>query len=69
MAFTWSLFRRGAARQAGRSAAGEGGTAETRRLVRSLQRTYPGSRVVAVRADKVRLELPGGDVLSFYVNR
>jgi hypothetical protein len=66
MAFTWSLLRRGAAsRDVGRT----GGTAETRRLIRSLQRTYPGSRAVAAGADKVRLELPGGDVLTFYVNR
>jgi hypothetical protein len=67
VAFTWPLFRRGAALQGARRAAG--GAAQTKRLIRSLQRTYPGSRAVATGADKVRLELPGGDVLMFYVNR
>ena len=69
MAFRWSLLRPGTAWQTVvRRGAGDG-TPETRRLVRSLQRAYPGSRVVALGADKVRLELPGGDVLRFYVNR
>ncbi|MCG2621491.1 hypothetical protein LVY72_06115 [Arthrobacter sp. I2-34] len=68
MAFTWPLLRRGAARRTGSGAAGSG-TAETRRLIRSLERTYPGSRAEATSTDKVRLVLPGGDVLTFYVNR
>ena len=68
MAFSWPPLRRGTARQSGRDPAGSG-TAETRRLIRSLERTYPGSRAEAAGTDKVRLVLPGGDVLTFYVNR
>jgi len=68
VAFSWPLLRRSAARQSGRGAAGSS-TAETRRLIRSLERTYPGSRAEATGTDRVRLELPGGDVLTFYVNR
>lgn len=67
MAFTWHLLRRSAAWPPGRRAGN--GTAEARRLIRSLKRTYPGSRAVAAGADKVRLVLPGGDILTFYVNR
>ena len=38
------------------------------RLITSLRTAYPGARISSVGGYKVRLELPSGDVLSFYVN-
>jgi hypothetical protein len=37
-------------------------------LISSLRSAYPGARISRVGGYKVRLELPSGDVLRFYVN-
>jgi hypothetical protein len=38
-------------------------------LLASLRSTYPGARLSMTGHGKVRVELPGGDVLRFYVER
>ena len=38
-------------------------------LLSSLRSTYPDARLSTPGDDKVRVELPGGDILRFYLKR
>ena len=44
------------------------GEDESDQLISSLRSAYPGARISSVDGYRVRLDLPSGDVLRFYVN-